>query len=254
MKKYILAVVALLSLFMVVACKKTNTAPPATSCRMMTQISAYSGNTQCYYDDYQRILKLRYVTQPADTSWDIYHYDNGHVDYLVRLYKGTDGDTIYYTFTSGRYVEVTQYASRLVYLYNTSGKLVKIEHYEGSKITDYSAYLYNLLGNCILCTQFALYDTTYLPIQVTDLEFGDLRNPYSSMGLPPLNSHGPEIGVYLSPNNITKIRTQFTGQPAKMVFLYHYTASNENGYPTTYSITDSLNYPILENNISYICP
>lgn len=254
MKKYILAGVAILTLFLVPACKKTNTAPPAVSCRMMQQTSAYSGNTLCYYDDHQRILKFRYVTQPADTSWEIYHYDNGHVDYMVRLFKGTDGDTIYYTFSSGRYVEVTQYGSTLVYLYNTSGKLVKIEQHEGSVITDYSVYRYNTLGNCFQCVQYALYDTTYLPIQVTDLEFGNLRNPYSSMGLPPLNSHGPEIGLYLSPNNITKMRTQDTGQVAKMVFLYHYTSSNENGYPTAYSITDSLSNPISENNISYICP
>jgi hypothetical protein len=236
------------------ACKKTNTdSPSGLNCRML-ELTGPLYESHCFYDDHHKIVKMRFIDSPADTSWENYYYENGHVVYMIRLFQGTSGDTIYYTYNSGKYVEVNEYGFKLKFIYNDSGQLIKVERYEGSKVTDYSDYEYNQGGNCIRCIDYTWSGSEFAQEQITDLEFGNQKNPYSSIGLPPLNSTGWPTAMYLSPNNITKYRIQYTSQLMKLVLVYHYSSYNENGYPLAYSITDSLNHMISNENIQYICP
>lgn len=223
----------------------------------MQQSSGALDKVYCFYNDSHKIVKMRFIDPPTDTGWENYYYENGHIAYMIRLYKGTQGDTIQYTYNSGKYIEVNEYGHILKYIYNDMDQLIKIERHEGSKVTDYSDYFYDMKGNCIKCIQYTEHnysDSIYIQILITDFEFGDQQNPYSSIGLPPLNSMGSEIGQYLSPNNITKMRTNFITDSLKLVFVYHYSSFNESGYPLLFSITDSLNNLMSNENIEYVCP
>ena len=254
--KKVLCPIILFSIILFTGCKKTNNEISFGNCRMQ-QSSGSINKLDCFYDDQHNILKIRFIDLPSDTSWENYYYENGHVVYKIRLYKGTQGDTIHYIFNSGKYIEVDQYGHIHKYIYNNLGQLIKIERHEGSKVTDYSDYFYDMNGNCIKCTEYTeqnYSDSIYIPMIMTDFEFGAQKNPYSSIGLPPLNSMGSEVGQYLSPNNITKIRTHFITDSINFVFLYKYSSFNDNGYPLSFSITDTLNHVASIENIQYICP
>ena len=246
--------VILISIFYFSACKKTNNGSTGgLNCRMLQSFSSIQ-NRFFYYDDNRNIIKVLFVDAAADTEQDNYYYVNGHVAYMIRLYRGTLGDTISYTYNSGKYVEVDQYGGKLKYIYNNSGQIVKIENYEGSKLSDYSDYSYDIHGNCTRCTDYTWSDSTYFPYTITDFEFGDQKNQYPSMGLPPLNSMGAITAWFFGPNNITRMRTQSIGQSYKFVLVYHYSSFNENGYPLEISTTDSLNNIFTIENIQYVCP
>jgi len=246
--------VILISIFFFSACKKTTKeSSGGLTCRML-QSSNSIQNRFFFYDDNRNIIKVLFVDAAADTEQDNYYYVNGHVAYMIRLYQGTLGDTISYTYNSGKYVEVNQYGFKLKYLYNGAGQIVKIENYEGSKLSDYSDYSYDIHGNCTRCIDYSWSDSTYFPYKITDFEFGDQKNQYPSIGLPPLNSMGAMTAWFFSPNNITRMRMQSLGQSNKVVFVYHYSSFNENGYPLEISTTDSLNNVFTIEYIQYICP
>jgi hypothetical protein len=254
--KKVLCFVTLFAIILFYGCKKTNNETVTGNCRMQ-QSSGSLNKMYCFYAGNHTILKMQFIDPPSDTGWENYYYENGHIAYMVRLYKGTQGDTIYYTYNSGKYIEVDEYGYKLKYIYNGMNQLFKIERHEGSKVTDYSNYFYDVNGNCIRCNQYAEHnysDSIYILTIVTDFEFGGQKNPYSSIGLPPLNSIGSEVGQYLSPNNITKIRTQFVTDSLKLVLVYHYSTFNDNGYPLLFSITDSLNNLMSNESIEYLCP
>ena len=253
MKKIFISVTLILLVFFS-ACKKTNKeVSSGQNCRMLQSTSAIH-NIFFYYDDHRNIIKALFVESNADTEQDNYYYDNGHVAYMIRLYKGTLGDTISYIYTFGRYIEVDQYGVKLKYIYNDPGQIIRIERYEGNKVTDYSDYSYDKNGNCTRCIDYSWTDSTYMPYTITDFEFGDQRNQNTSTGFPPLNSMGATTAEYFGPNNITRMRIQSIGQSYKFVFVYHYSSFNENGYPLVVSTTDSLNNVFNIENIQYVCP
>lgn len=234
------------------SCSKSNSDQLSISCRMLNS-SGSLNKLFCTYDDDHNILKMMYISPPNDTSCENYHYTNGHVAYMIRIYQGTLGDTIFYTYDSGKYVEVYQYGNKQKYYYDNSGLLVKIERYDGASISTSSDLTYDSRGNCIRFIKYFKSGGGSIWEEIADFEYGDKRNPYSSIGLPPLNSIGPEVGQYLSPNNLIKMRIQFP-QTSKQVFVYQYSVFNENGYPTSFSMGDSLNHIISNETIEYICP
>lgn len=253
MKKIFISVTLILLVFFS-ACKKTNKESSSEQNCRMSQSTSSIQNIFFYYDDNRNIIKALFVEANADTEQDNYYYDNGHVAYMIRLYKGTLGDTISYTYNSGKYVEVDQYGVKLKYNYNDSGQIIRIERYEANKVTDYSNYSYDKNGNCKRCIDYSWTDSTYIPYTITDFEFGDQRNQHTSIGFPPLNSMGATTAEFFDPNNITRMRIQSIGQPYKSVLVYHYSTFNENGYPLVVSTTDSLNNIFTIENIQYICP
>lgn len=243
--------IACLTLY-AISCSKSSSEQITGSCRMLS--SSGSLNKAFYtYDENHKILYAMYIDPPNDTSWEKYHYIDGHVTFMIRIYRGTLGDTIFYTYDSGKYVEVYQHGNKQKYYYDNSGLLVKIERYDGASITTSSDLIYDSRGNCIRYIKYYKSGSTSTWEEIADFEYGDKRSPYSSIGLPPLNSIGPEVGQYLSPNNLTKMRIQFP-QTNKHVFVYQYNAFNENGYPTSFSMGDSLNHIISNESIEYICP
>jgi hypothetical protein len=250
--KQILFYVSLFTVVFLFGCKKSNNETSSGNCRMQ-QSAGSMNNVYCFYNENSRISKMRFISPPSDTSWENYFYENDHVAYMIRLYKGTQGDTISYTYKSGKYTEVNQYGFTLKYVYDNFNRLIKIERHEDSVVSSYSDYLYDSMGNCTKCSQYSWTGTSYIWDQLTDFEFGNNKNPYSSIGLPPLNSMGPEIGMYNSPNNITKMRTQYP-QTGKLVFVYTYSIFNANRYPLTFSIGDSLNHIMSNETMEYVCP
>jgi hypothetical protein len=251
MKKMIFLIVLLFT-FCTYSCKKSTSEQSTGPCRLL-QSSGSLNEVFCYYDDHHNISKMMFISPPNDTGWENYYYNNGHVVYMIRLYKGTKGDTIFYTFNSGKYTEVNQYGYMQKYYYDNSGLLIKIERYDSTKVTDYSDFIYDSRGNCIKCTEYTRTDSAFEWSAIEEFEFGNSRNPYSSIGLPPLNSMTGVVGQYLSPNNITKWRYQYP-QTSKLVLVYKYSSFNNNGYPVSFSIGDSLNHVLSNETIEYVCP
>lgn len=234
------------------SCSKSESDQISTSYRMLNS-SGTLNKLFCAYDENHNVLNMMYISPPNDTSWEVYHYTDGHVAYMVRKYQGTLGDTITYIFSSGKYVEVIQYGNRQKYYYDDSGLLVKIERYDGSSIITSAELLYDSRRNCNKFIKYQVSGSTSTWEEIVDFEFGEKRSPYSSIGLPPLNSIGPEVGLYLSPNNLIKMRIQYP-QATKLVFVYQYNAFNDQGYPTSFSMGDSLNHIISNETMNYICP
>jgi hypothetical protein len=250
--KWNCVIVMLLIGIVISGCKKTTETTPAGDCRMVRSSGTMNGMV-CFYDDNHRISKMMYVSSPNDTSWENYYYDNGHVAYMVRLYKGTLGDTIYYTYDAGKYTRVDQYGFMQKYLYDNAGRLVRIERYDSTVVESYTDYIYDSRGNCIKCVRYYMSGSNPVEEERVEFEFGSNRNPYSSIGLPPLNSMGPEIGQYLSPDNITRIRMKYP-QTVSLVLVYTYGAFNNNGYPLNFTIGDSLSHLMSNEVMEYECP
>jgi hypothetical protein len=207
-----------------------------------------------YYDENDRISKIRFISSPADTSWENYYYENGHVIYLIRLYKGTAGDTITYTYDSGRYTECFSYGKTLKYIYDGQNRLIKIEAWKDLKLDDYAEYQYDVNGNCSRYTGYTRSGTGFELSREVSLEFGTNKNFYYSIGMPPLNSMNETIPMTISPNNFTKITTIYPSSAYSLVLLYNYSQFNDRGYPTNYSITDSLNHVLEVGSMEYVCP
>lgn len=248
------ALLLLISVMGILGCTKTSDGThPEYNCRM-TQLSGSMGKFIYYYDENRNILKVLNISPPADTGWENYHYENGHVVYMIRIYQGTLGDTINYTYDSGRYVEVNEYGYKLKYYYDEKSQLVKIEQVENSIVTNYTDYQYDNKGNCTRCLEYYRSGSAFEMDQVTDFEFGTQKNPFFSIGKPPLNGDDMTVGMYLSRNNITKYRVQYISQSMKLAFVYHYSIYTGNGYPLQYALTDSLNNLISSDTLSYACP
>lgn len=256
MKRILFPVVLIVFCF-VVSCKKNNdnsTGYTPGNCRMTEESSGIVHATY-FYDQDNRIIKKRYISSPHDTSWENYTYENGHVIYMIRLFKGTKGDTIVYIYKDDKYVEVDQYGSVLKYLYNTSGQLVRIESYTNSKMTDYSEFDYDQNSNCIRCTEYYKSDSAFYQSTITELEYGDRKNIYYSLGCPPSNSEHGTTAQFLSPNNIVKYRNRFLSNHMTITWIYNYTSFNEHGYPLTFTMNDTITNSILNmETISYVCP
>jgi hypothetical protein len=160
---------------------------------------------------------------------------------------------MFLTFDAGKYIEVKINGSTAEkFIYNNSDQLIKIEEYEDSKVSHFSDFLYDSNGNCIISTHYNLTGSNYILEQIVEFEYGNYKNPYYSLGLPPLFSEGWLFGIFMSYNNITKIRDQI--EEYHGTWFYHYSSFNENGYPLTVTMTDSLNNLIGTENIEYICP
>ena len=124
--KKVLCLVSLFSIVFFSGCKKTTNGELSTgTCRMQESSGAFN-KVYCFYDDNRKIVKMRFIDPPTDTEWENYYYENGHVAYMIRLYKGTKGDTIVYSYNSGKYVEVYEYGYTQKYIYNDMGQLIKI--------------------------------------------------------------------------------------------------------------------------------
>lgn len=247
------ASISLCLAFCLISCSKTTNPDPISSGCRMDNSSGTLNELFCTYDEYHNIIKVMYISPPNDTSWENYHYSGDHVAFLVRIYQGTLGDTIFYTYNSGKYVEVFQYGNKQKYYYDNSGLLVKIERYDGASVKTSADLFYDSRGNCIRFVKYFISGSSSIWEQIVDFEYGEKKSQYSSIGLPPLNSIGPEVGQYLSRNNLTRMRIQFP-QGSKHVFVYQYNAFNDNGYPTSFSMGDSLNHIISNETIEYFCP
>ncbi len=83
------------------SCSKSNSEQLPNNCRMLS--SSGSLDKAFYtYDENHKILSTMYIDLPKDTGWENYHYTNGHVAYMIRIYQGTLRDTIFYTYDSGK--------------------------------------------------------------------------------------------------------------------------------------------------------
>jgi YD repeat-containing protein len=249
----IFLITALISALFFSACKKSNnTSTGLQKCRMLQSLSA-TDNEYFFYDNNSNLVKALYISG-SDTEQDNYHYENGHVAYYIRLFKGTLGDTIKYTYESGRYTWVDEYGFRIKYTYNSAGQIIKIEDINGVQHLNYSEYAYNLQGNCIRCTDYSWSGSAYMATAITDFEFGDQKNQFQTMGYPPQNGGGQTTAWFFSPNNITKIRIHNLDDPFKVVILYQYNSFNENGYPLQILLSDTLGHNLSTQNLQYLCP
>lgn len=247
------ALISLWVAFFLISCNKSTNPDPITSGCRMNNSSGTLYELFCTYDENHNIIKMMYISPTNDTSCENYHYSGDHVAYMVRIFPGTLGDTIFYTYNSGKYVEVFQYGNKQKYYYDNSGLLVKIERYDGDSIKTSADLSYDSRGNCIRFVKYFISQSSSVWEEIVDFEYGEKKSQYSSIGLPPLNSIGPEVGQYLSPNNLIKMRIQFP-QASKHVIVYQYNEFNDNGYPTSFSMGDSLNHIISNETIEYFCP
>ena len=102
------ALISLWLAFFLISCNKSTNPDPITSGCRMNNSSGTLNELFCTYDENHNIIKVMYISPPNDTSWENYHYSGDHVAYMVRIFQGTLGDTIFYTYKSGKYVEVFQ--------------------------------------------------------------------------------------------------------------------------------------------------
>jgi hypothetical protein len=238
------------------SCKKNNTDttdPISGNCRMV-KLSDSLGRINFYYDANNRISQIMSMSSPVDTSWENYYYENGHVVFMIRLYRGTHGDTIKYTYESGKYTECLSYGSTLKYFYNGLNQLIKIESWKDLKMDEYAEYQYDMNGNCIKCTSYTKNGTAYELNHEATLVFGTGKNFYYSIGMPPLNSMNETIPMTVSPNNFTKITSKYPPSAYSLVLLYNYSGFNDQGYPTNFSMSDSLQHIFDAGTIEYVCP
>jgi hypothetical protein len=250
--KKIIFIILMLVLHVFYSCKKSATENNVQSCRMVSSIGNMQ-NSFYYYNENKSISKIMFINPPDDTSWQNYYYENGHVSYMIRLYKGTLGDTILYTYNSGKYTEINEYGFTLKYYYDNSGYLSKIEKYENHNLSGYSKYTFNSNGDCIKFLQYYVNGANTQLDGIVDFEYGNTRSPYSSTGMPPINSQEPSVGQYLSTHMLIKMRYTWPGQE-KIVLLYTSGTLNNNGYPKSITISDSLINVISTNNFEYSCP
>jgi len=235
------------------SCKKSTSEQSSGSCRELRSTSSMTDDF-FYYDASGNISKIMFINLPSDTSWQNYYYKNGHLVYMIRLYKGTKGDTVFYTYNSGNYVEVNESGFMLKYYYDQSNLLAKIERYDSGKLTAYSDYYFDPRGNCRNCDQYERTGSGFGFKQIDFIEYGDFKNPDHSIGLPPLNDYSALTGEYLSPNNVVKW-TMITSYSDSIVMYYHYKSFNNNGYPLSYKVGDSTGNQIISNEtLEYLCP
>jgi hypothetical protein len=252
MKNITLLGIGLIILFAYSCKKSSDNSTGSGNCRMVKSTGSLSISIY-FYDESKRFQKMMHVDAPNDTSWEDYYYQNDHVIYMIRIYPGTFGDTIFYTYNNGKYTEVDQYGFKQKYYYDNSNQLKKIEKYSNSNMVSYATFTFSPEGDCLQYLKYVVNGSNSILDETVDMEYGTFRNPYSSLGLPPLNSMGPEVGLYLSKHNLTRMRTHFSDQNTS-VLVYTYTSFNDNGYPPSFSIGDSLNHIISVENIEYNCP
>jgi len=89
--------------------------------------------------------------------------------------------------------------------------------------------------------------------QVAVLEFSTFKNFYRAINIPPLNSINETFAMFVSTNNITKISVRYPSLGQPLSDFYNYSKFNDHGYPTNYTISDSLNHVTDVRSIDYIC-
>jgi hypothetical protein len=214
-----------------------------------------SSNFSCNYNDDNTISTVMFVPSPGDTAWDHYYYENGHVSYMIRLMQGAKADTATYFWSGGKYTEGHQYGSVYKYSYDNGGNLIKLSINTDPQHNDYCDFTYDDKGNCIAFNKYYYSDSSYFLAESTVLEYGDHKNPYSSIGLPPPNSMSYVTGQYRSNNNIIKITDHIIGNPVMtFVFVYSYSTFNDNGYPLYVTTSDTLGHPLSYETLNYKCP
>jgi hypothetical protein len=256
MKKlnFILLVLIIIVMF---SCKKSDNQSSSQSsenCKLLKSLSSYTNYT-CYYNEDNTISKSMFVASPGDTVWDYYYYESGHVNYMIRLMQGEQADTATYVYSAGKYTEVHQYGSVYKFSYDSRGNMIKLSIDTGTQYYDYCDFNYDAKGNCIKFSKYYWSGTAYFLAEITEFEYGTNKNPYYSIGLPPLNSMNYVTGQYQSLNNITKIKDHIYDYTVmNFVYVYNYSSFNENAYPLNVTTSDSLGHPLSYENLSYKCP
>lgn len=249
----VLLLIAAMSYF---SCSKDSSDPennPSGNCRMIRMVNSL-GVFDLSYDQNNMITSLRTVTPEGDSSWENYYYENGHVVYMIRIYRGTAGDTIRYTYESGIYTQCESYGTTLKYFYDGSGNIIKMEEWKNQAMEDYSEYVYDGNGNCVSFSMMTKTDSGYSVYQQGTLEFGTKKNMYISIGIPPLNSAGETIALTRSRNNMTKVSISYMNYPISYAINYSYSNFNEQGFPLDFTLSASDSTILDSGTIQYACP